>query len=93
MIATKATLTEAIHATLGKDSSKASAERKLDVVIQSIKLIVKRKKVLKLMGFGTFRVIHRKARNGVNPKTGEKMKIPASKTVRFTPSAAFKQSV
>jgi DNA-binding protein HU-beta len=37
-----------------------------------------------LIGFGTFKVVNRKARLGVNPKTGEKIKIKASKTVKFS---------
>ena len=37
-----------------------------------------------LIGFGTFKVASRKARMGVNPKTGEKIKIKASKTVKFS---------
>ena len=36
-----------------------------------------------LIGFGTFKVVSRKARTGVNPKTGEKIKIKASKAVKF----------
>lgn len=93
MIATKATLTEAIQSATGKGSSKASVERGLDIVLQSIKHVVKKNKALKLMGFGSFRVVNRKARLGINPKTGEKIKIKASKTIRFTPSSAFKKSL
>ena len=36
-----------------------------------------------LVGFGTFKVVNRKARLGVNPKTGERIKIKASKGVKF----------
>jgi nucleoid DNA-binding protein len=38
---------------------------------------------MQLVGFGTFKVVNRKARLGVNPKTGERIKIKASKSVKF----------
>jgi Bacterial nucleoid DNA-binding protein len=38
---------------------------------------------MQLVGFGSFKVVHRKARLGVNPKTGERIKIKASKSVKF----------
>jgi len=41
--------------------------------------------------FGTFRVTERKARVGRNPQTGESIRIPASKTVKFRPWAALKE--
>lgn len=40
-----------------------------------------------LRGFGTFRVVERKARRGRNPKTGAEIDIPASTTIRFKPSS------
>ena len=71
------------------DSSKADAERAVNAVIDSIKAGVKKTKTVQLIGFGTFKVASRKARAGVNPKTGEKIRIKASKTVKFrdSPSA------
>ena len=52
---------------------------------------VKKTKSVQLIGFGTFKIATRKARMGVNPKTGAKIKIKASKTVKFVPGAAFKK--
>ena len=46
-----------------------------------------------LPGFGTFRVAKTKARKGLNPRTGEALKIKAGKTVRFRASRVLKQSV
>ena len=46
---------------------------------------------VQLIGFGSFKIATRKARMGVNPKTGAKIKIKASKTVKFLPGAAFKK--
>ena len=59
-------------------------------MINGIKTGVKTKSV-QLIGFGTFKIATRKARRGVNPKTGAKIKIKASKTVKFVPGAAFKK--
>ena len=84
-------LTVAVQKTLG--SSKADAERAVNAVIDGIKAGVKKTKTVQLIGFGTFKIGHRKARTGVNPKTGQKIKIKASKTVRFVAGKAFKSAV
>jgi len=73
------------------ESSKADAERAVNAVIDGIKSGVKKTKVVQLIGFGTFKVASRKARIGVNPKTGEKIKIKASKTVKFGAGKSFKE--
>ncbi|MEM1973514.1 MAG: HU family DNA-binding protein, partial [Thermoplasmata archaeon] len=46
-----------------------------------------------LVGFGTFSVTKRKPRKGRNPKTGEEVKIPATKSLKFTPGKAFKEAI
>ena len=46
-----------------------------------------------LIGFGTFSISQRKARNGRNPQTGEPIKIPARRKVAFTPAKTFKESI
>jgi DNA-binding protein HU-alpha len=46
-----------------------------------------------LIGFGTFNVRHREAREGRNPQTGASIRIPASKTVGFKAGKALKDSV
>jgi nucleoid DNA-binding protein len=48
---------------------------------------------ISLMGFGSFKVVERAAREGRNPSTGKKMQIPASKGVKFTPGANLKERV
>ncbi len=89
----KVALVEAVQKSLGKETSKAEAERAVNAVIDSIKLGVKKTKTVQLIGFGTFKVASRKARIGVNPKTGAKIKIKASKTVKFVAGKAFKESL
>jgi nucleoid DNA-binding protein len=65
-------------------SSKAEAERAVEAVIDAIKSGLKKGKPVQLIGFGTFKVVNRKARMGINPKTGQPLKIKASKTVKFS---------
>jgi DNA-binding protein HU-beta len=75
----------------GKETSSAQTDRRVDAVINGIKTGVKKTKSVQLIGFGTFKIATRKARRGVSPKTGAKIKIRASKTVKFVPGAAFKK--
>jgi DNA-binding protein HU-beta len=89
----KAELIEAIQAALGKDATKRCADESLDAVLNSIVKGVKKDKKVQIIGFGTFEVKKRAARIGRNPKTGESMKIAASKSVGFKPSSAFKSSL
>lgn len=86
----KAELVSQVQKSLGKEVSAAQAERAVNAVIDGIKAGVKKSKSVQLIGFGTFKVTARKARTGVNPKTGEKIKIKASKTVKFVAGKAFK---
>jgi DNA-binding protein HU-beta len=88
----KAELIEAVQAKLGGDTSKRAAGEAVDAVLGAIAKGVTKSSV-QLVGFGTFKVAKRAARTGRNPKTGEAMKIKASKTVRFVPSAALKGSL
>jgi len=48
---------------------------------------------VKVSGFGTFEIRHRKARVGVKPRTTAKIKIPATKVVAFKPSKVLKENV
>jgi DNA-binding protein HU-beta len=66
------------------DISKAAAGQALDALLAGIIGALKGKdgKVI-LTGFGTFEKVHRKARTGRNPKTGEAIKIKASNVVKF----------
>ena len=89
----KAELCEKVQQALGDDTSKAAAENAVKVVLDAIADGVRKDEVVQLIGFGTFKVSHRAARMGRNPKTGEAMQINASKSVKFSPSAAFKKSL
>ena len=87
----KSELIEAIQAALGKDATKRAADEALEAVLSSIAKGVKKDKIVQLIGFGTFKVSKRAARTGRNPKTGEAIKIAASKSVRFSPSKNLKE--
>ncbi len=89
----KAELVEEIQKHLGEDTTKAHAERALEAVLESIKKGIKKSSPVSLIGFGSFEIVTRKARMGVNPKTKEPMKIAASKAVKFKPGSGLKELV
>jgi DNA-binding protein HU-beta len=71
---------------LSKDAgiTKAQAEAAIKSFSEAVAKTAKKDGKLILVGFGTFSLAKRKARKGRNPKTGEAIKIKASKTVKFT---------
>ena len=77
----------------GADITKASADLALNVTIEAIIKAVTKGDKVQLVGFGTFGSGKRAARTGRNPATGAAIKIPASKTVKFTAGKAFKDAV
>ena len=74
---------------LSKKDAEASLKAFIDVVSEELK---KGEKV-QLVGFGTFEVSERAAREGRNPQTGETMEIKASKTPKFKAGKALKDVV
>ena len=89
----KGQLIEAVQNALGKDATKRSAEDAVSAVLDSIAKGVKKDTKVQVIGFGTFEIKKRVARMGRNPKTGEAMKISASKSVGFKPSSTLKKSL
>jgi DNA-binding protein HU-beta len=73
--------------------SKAASERILTAVLDAIKAGLKKDGQVQLIGFGSFQVKKRKARKGRNPRTGEEIKIKASKTVGFRPGKGLKEAI
>ncbi|MFP4403033.1 MAG: HU family DNA-binding protein [Candidatus Woesearchaeota archaeon] len=65
--------------------TKADAERALEAFMKNVLKSVKKKPV-QLVGFGTFKMVKSKARAGVNPQTGEKIRIPAKTSLKFKAS-------
>ena len=76
-----------------RDRSKAEAGRAVDAVISSITKALKKGDSVTLVGFGTFQVRKRAARTGRNPKTGDTIKIKASKNPAFKAGKALKDAV
>lgn len=77
----------------GADLSKAAAGRAVDVLVEEIVTAVAKGESVTLVGFGTFKSAARAAREGKNPKTGEKIKIAATTVPKFSAGATFKQEV
>jgi DNA-binding protein HU-beta len=73
-------------------STKADTSRWLDAWIETVSHEMKNGEV-RLAGFGTFTNAKRAARNGVNPQTGAKLRIPARKVPKFRPAAELKKHV
>ncbi len=92
-MANKAELLEIVQKNLGADASKRAASDALEAVLDAISKAVKKDGAVQLIGFGTFKVAKRAARTGRNPKTGEALKIKASKSVRFVASSALKKTL
>jgi DNA-binding protein HU-beta len=75
------------------DISKAAAGRALDGMTDAITDALKKGDTVSLVGFGTFSVRERAAREGRNPRTGETIKIKASKNPAFKAGKALKDAV
>jgi len=73
--------------------TKKEAQEAVDCVFSSITKAMKTGETVSLIGFGTFKVVERKARKGRNPQTGEEIDIKASKAPKFTPGKALKEAV
>ena len=87
----KSELIDAIAA--AADSSKADAGRALDATLEAITGALKKGDSVSLVGFGTFSVKQRAAREGRNPQTGETIKIAAATVPGFKAGKALKDAV
>ncbi len=88
---TKAELVASIAS--DSDISKSAAEKALDSVITNITTGLKKGKSITLVGFGSFTAKKRPAREGRNPKTGEKIKISAAMVPKFKASSKLKSAL
>jgi DNA-binding protein HU-beta len=73
--------------------SKIDATKAVDAVFDGIIQSLKRGEEVRLVGFGTFDVSDRAASEGRNPRTGEKINIPASKQPKFKAGKTLKDAV
>lgn len=73
--------------------TKADAKRALDAVLKTTIDALRNGDNVSLVGFGSFKITERKARTGMNPKTRQKIEIPARNVVRFKPGAELEEAV
>jgi DNA-binding protein HU-beta len=73
--------------------SKKQAAAAVDAVLETIRDALAEGEKVNLIGFGSFSVKERKAREGRNPQTGEKIKIPAKKVPAFKPGKQLREAV
>lgn len=91
---TKAELINAIQKTKGlPEMTKKATGEIVDAVFTHLTKAIKKEKRFVYPGFGTFTVRKRKARKGRNPRTGEEIKIAATKTVTFKPAPQLKKKL
>ncbi len=75
------------------NGSKSEAQRFFDAFTDVITEELRRGNEVQITGFGKFYVQERAAREGINPQTQEKMRIPASKVPKFTAGNSLKDSI
>ena len=86
--------TELVQAIANKAGlTKVQAKAALDASIEAVEGALKKGDKVALIGFGTFQVIKKDAREGINPATKAKIKIPAKKVVKFKAGAELAAKV
>ncbi len=78
---------------VGAGLSKADAKKALDATVEAIKAALAAGDKVQLVGFGTFAVAERPAREGINPATKQKIKIAAKKVAKFKAGAELADAV
>ena len=88
---TKAELVAKIASEVG--ITKSQAEKALDGFVSAVSVALSGGDKVTLVSFGTFSIVTRSQREGRNPRTGEKIKIPASKVVKFKAGKTLSEKV
>jgi DNA-binding protein HU-beta len=73
--------------------TKTDSALAVESLLHAVTKTLKKGDEVNITGFGKFSVIQRAARQGVNPRTGERLKIKASKAPKFSAGASLKQAV
>ena len=89
---TKAEIVKALKEKAGL-ATLAQAEAAYEKLFEIIGAALKKGDAVAVSGFGSFKVVERKARKGRNPRTGKEIKIPARKAVKFTAGKGLKESL
>ena len=74
-------------------NTKKEAQEAVDCVFSSITRALKKGDTVTLVGFGSFKVVKRKARKGRNPQTGEEIQLEARRVLTFKPSLVLKNAL
>ncbi|ATG97291.1 HU family DNA-binding protein [Mesoplasma lactucae] len=83
----------AVKVAEANDLSQAAADKIITSVFATISTSLVKGDEIMIPGFGKFSISHRAARTGLNPRTKEKLTIPASKSVKFKAGKQLKESV
>ena len=73
--------------------AKVETKKTVDAILETIEDAVKKGDKVVFVGFGTFSVVEKKARKGINPRTKEVINIPTRKAVKFKAGATFAEAV
>lgn len=73
--------------------TKADAAKSVQAVLSSIQDALAKNEKVSIAGFGVFETVHRPARDGRNPQTGQTIKIAASNAVKFKPGKTLRDAV
>lgn len=87
----KAELVDEISGKVGL--TKKETQNVIDALTETVGDALSRGEKVSLVDFGTFRVIHKEARRGVNPQTGEELQIPAKKVPKFRAGKGLREKV
>lgn len=85
--------TDLVNAIAAQSLSKADSKKALDAVLDAISGALKEGDKVAILGFGTFSINERPAREGINPATKEKITIAAKKVVKFKAGAELAAGV
>jgi nucleoid DNA-binding protein len=86
----KADIIDLMETTLG---DREQARMAVDSLLEGITQSLKKGESVSLRDLGTFKCVQRKARQGINPRTGEKIRIKARKAVRFSSGTKLQKAV
>ena len=81
------------HVAKDSEMSKDAAEKAVDATFRNIEKALRGGDTVRIVGFGNFQVAQRKASEGRNPRTGEKVHIPASRVPKFRAGKALKDAI
>ncbi len=85
--------TDLVKAAAATGLTAAQAKKAVDATLDAVKNSLVKGEAVQLIGFGTFAVVNKPARQGVNPATGNKIQIPAKNVVKFKAGKDLAQKV